>query len=611
MLDEEAIVSPKGHRLEPIMVGKIRGSFWVPGYQRGYRWAVEDVQRLLDDIWDCKGRLYNLQPVVVKLRRKGADETSNEWELIDGQQRLTTLYLIMHYMKVKEWKKFGAPYSIQYATRPGSQDYLTSMAPELASKNIDFFHLYQAFEVIDKWFRNHGDVYVQEDVVSRFHGYLNNNVGVIWYEASDEDSIELFTRLNVGRISLTDAELVKAKLLSGVRMSPDNRAEEIAAQWDSIERDLYDPDVWAFITGLDDRDVLERYPTRISLLLDTLADSHAKLSTDHRIKALADHVELVKGKRPRYFTFDVLHKEVADDPFIFWDNVVELHALIQGWYSDPRIYNKIGFLAFSRFSFGKMVDWSKGKRKGDFDRLLRDSIRSEVLKAPKSKLLDLSYDRPGDHPKLQQILLLMNVVTTSRSGHRFPFRRHVGKQWSLEHIHAQNSEPLKKADEWSIWLRSHRQALQALGGYDALMGKIDVALDRLSTTSSFGDTFRALASEVVDAFKAPDSGVWDHKVHSISNLALLSSGNNSALSNAVFEVKRQRVLEMDRNEAQKEDAYIPICTRNVFLKYYTGADAQQVHFWSPQDRESYYSAIVQVIDEYLLPENEAKEEEAQ
>lgn len=172
MMEENLEVSPRGHKLEPIIVGKIRGSFWVPGYQRGYRWSVEDVQRLLDDIWNCNGRLYNLQPVVVKLHRRGADETSNEWELIDGQQRLTTLYLIMQYMKVKEWKKLGAAYSIQYATRPGSHDYLTSLAPELASKNIDYFHLYQAFQVIDKWFQSHGDAYVQEDVVTRFHGYL-------------------------------------------------------------------------------------------------------------------------------------------------------------------------------------------------------------------------------------------------------------------------------------------------------------------------------------------------------------------------------------------------------------------------------------------------------
>ena len=61
------------------------------------------------------------------------------------------------------------------------------------------------------------------------------------------------------------------------------------------------------------------------------------------------------------------------------------------------------------------------------------------------------------------------------------------------------------------------------------------------------------------------------------------------------------VLEVDRN-----GGYIPVCTRNVFLKYYTGADAQQVHFWSPQDRDSYFKSIVSILKDYLKPEEPTK-----
>ena len=78
-----------------------------------------------------------------------------------------------------------------------------------------------------------------------FRTALTKRVYVIWYEAPDElDSRTLFTRLNVGRIPLTDAELVKAVLLSKVQ-----RSLEVAAQWDSIERDLRAPEVWSFVTG--------------------------------------------------------------------------------------------------------------------------------------------------------------------------------------------------------------------------------------------------------------------------------------------------------------------------------------------------------------------------
>lgn len=79
-------------KLEAKLVGDIQGFFFVPSYQRGYRWGDAEVIRLLDDIYATEGkRNYCLQPVVV---RKNGDR----FELIDGQQRLTTLYLIYRYM---------------------------------------------------------------------------------------------------------------------------------------------------------------------------------------------------------------------------------------------------------------------------------------------------------------------------------------------------------------------------------------------------------------------------------------------------------------------------------------------------------------------------------
>src|SRR3954447_9005794 len=74
--------------LEPRLVGKISQQFFVPGYQRGYRWGHDEVSRLLNDIWESRNQSYYLQPVVVKAHPSG------DWELVDGQQRLTTLFLI-------------------------------------------------------------------------------------------------------------------------------------------------------------------------------------------------------------------------------------------------------------------------------------------------------------------------------------------------------------------------------------------------------------------------------------------------------------------------------------------------------------------------------------
>ena len=113
---------------------------------------------------------------------------------------------------------------------------------------------------------------------------------------------------------------------------------------------------------------------------------------------------------------------------------------------------------------------------------------------------------------------------------------------------------------------------------------IDQALTELTR-----EKFLALEARIVPLFAADDDDK-DEATHSIWNLALLSKDDNSALNKAVFEVKRRRIIERD-----KAGSYIPVCTRNLFLKYYSHRDDIQLHFWSQQDRESYLAEIRTVL----------------
>lgn len=582
--------SPLCHKL----VGDICGIFFVPSYQRGYRWDTADVKRLLDDIWKSQDEFYNLQPVVVKLHQQGNSEQERRWELIDGQQRLTTLYLIFLYMQNAGLQNLGAPYELHYQTRPGSQVYLKTLDPDQHQGNIDYYHLYKAYECIGQWFEAHGPR--RQNVANKFYGFLFDSVRIIWYEAPPEmNSTALFTRLNVGRIPLTDAELIKALLLSGVNASQTQRAQELAAQWDVIERDLHDPDVWSFVAGSDIENYSDKYPTRISLLLDTLAP----LPVGH----------LPGRKLARYHTFEALRQQIETVPLHFWDQVLSLHALILGWFNNRSLYHKIGFLVATGSSFGELVKLAKDQKKSEFESLLDNSIR-HTLNIRASELEELSYENKNEYKKLFQLLLLMNVETLRRTEHstqRFPFRLHAGTVWSLEHIHAQNAENLTKTEQWKAWLQQHQTALNALAldtvpEQSLLLEDIENALRQIDTAKNFGPTFQNLVARVITAFNAPaneGNSLAKQGVHSISNLALLSKADNSLLSNSVFEVKRQNILKVDR-----EGRYIPVCTRNVFLKYYTGSDAQQIHFWSLQDRESYLDAITRTVAKYLKPEEQ-------
>lgn len=556
------------------VVGSISGDFVVPGYQRGYRWGRPEVQRLLEDIQASEGKTYYLQPIVVK--RLGEDR----WELVDGQQRLTTRFLLLQFIKQTALPAAEARYRLEYDTRPRSAEFLRAPNADGAAKNIDFFHIFQAWECIEEWFEGQGPGMTLAAI--NLYKALSERVKVIWYEAPDYvSSTDLFTRLNVGKIPLTDAELVKALVLSRSQnlLGQTDRAQAMAAEWDVIERDLRTPELWAFLTGNPRPE-----PTHISLLLDTLAGG----PRGH--------------ERPPFHTFETLRQQIVDDADEFWNKVVDLHSLVLGWFEDRNLFHKIGYLVATDSRLEDILELAQGTKKSEFDAMLNIQIRNR-LRLSAERLRELSYEYPGDRQRLSAALLLMNVETvrkSTNSSERYSFRAHATGQWSLEHIHAQNAEELRTVQQWLEWLRLHRDALSSLPNIpqaDRLMleKRIDEALPDLTE-----EKFRELELELAQYFEPDGAGTAESDLHSIANLALLDSRDNSALSNSWFEVKRLEVLKRDRT-----GSYIPVCTRNVFLKYYTGERAQQVHYWSMQDREAYFTAIEREVGPYLLDDSPA------
>ncbi len=558
--------------LSDLAVNEIVGDFFVPAYQRGYRWGPAEVTRLLDDIEASENDRYYLQPVVVKRMPGG------RWELIDGQQRLTTLYLILLYIRRENLLPAAeVRYSLEYETRKDSKAYLENPVAKGHESNIDFFHLYKAYEAIDAWFTNRGHHKLQAAI--DFYTALSAKIRIIRYEAgADEDSATLFTRLNVGRIPLTDAELVKALLLSRSRAEGGrgDRAQEMVAQWDGIERDLRIPQVWAFITGSPAEE-----PTHISLLLDTLANRDPAVD-------------------PAFHTFETLRACVeCTSTEQVWGDIVDLHSLVLGWYDDRDLYHWIGYLIATGTSFGDLVSFAEGRTKRDFAQGLRDRIRDQ-LRLTEAAVRELTYT----DGQTESVLLLMNVESVRRtqgSSERYSFLDHAAGAWSLEHIHAQNAERLNKAEQWLEWLRLHGEALAHLPDVspatrDGLLQRISEARESITEAK-----FRGLEQELLEVFSLADE-TETTGVHSIANLALLDRNVNSALNNGFFEVKRRAIIAWD-----KAGAYIPVCTRNVFLKYYTAAEAQQIHFWSVKDREGYLDELVATVSPYLLASDEPVE----
>ena len=256
------------------LVGEIKGHFFIPDYQRGYRWGREEVLRLLDDIYTNGTSNYCLQPLVIKrlsseaIQMKGL--SSDAWaEVVDGQQRLTTIYLIYWYMytKTNGFLCEEPNFTLCYETRKDSESFLKAIDVTRKDQNVDYWFICSAYEMIQEWFESKEN---PRTTMINIYKYLNENVSVIWYEVGQhEDAIGLFTRLNIGKIPLTSAELVKALFLK--RDSADQmmieKQEEISLQWDNIERELQDDRFWYFLSN----QTKSKYQTRIDLILNLIS----------------------------------------------------------------------------------------------------------------------------------------------------------------------------------------------------------------------------------------------------------------------------------------------------------------------------------------------------
>ena len=624
--------------------------FVVPSYQRGYRWTKRQVEELLDDIWEFSQKnkndnsFYCLQPIVIKKIEE------NKYELIDGQQRLTTLYLIFKFLQ--SCNKFDEKiFTIEYETR--SKEFLEKINKEknrhdCKDENIDYYYMSNSYEFIKEWFN--GDK-------RQFNDDLKDSVKVIWYEVKDINEndinrkningIEIFTRINMGKIPLTNAELIKALFLreSNFQENGNTKDEEkiklrqleIANEWDNIEYCLQNDEFWYFLNKEENN-----ISTRIEFIFDLIAneivedpkswlENNLNINDEEKLNKLQNKLKNLKeqNKKDDYWTFIVfneLFEYNRDDKNLIikylWEKVKFYFLTLQGWFNDRELYHKIGYLITTGKNIKEIISESQERLKSDFKKKIDEWIR-ETIKIKTIDIENLKYDK--DKGTIKKVLLLFNIMTLLKSDHsnlRFSFDSFKKEKWSLEHIHARNSKKLR-GKQLENWLEEHKNLLDKIK-------KLEFDIEHLKDEEMFKDEFSKnnndllklkeeiikKVSDKIDEIKNKKEKddkeeeinniqriiakifKEDEEINSIDNLTLLSIGDNAFLSNNVFAVKREKIIELD-----KKGLFIPICTKNLFLKYYS-KNPSQLYFWSENDRKDYLDEIKKKIKDYLNLENE-------
>lgn len=423
-------------------------SFFIPSYQRGYRWTEKQVEELLEDIWAFainppkqeEGKMrpfYCLQPIVVKQKNGIADE----WEVIDGQQRLTTVYLILKNLESQIRKKNIK--RVFYETREESEKFLTEIKEDDAEKNIDFYHIAQANKAIQNWFdikANAIDV-VNEYVTpeAKFAPTFLTDTKIIWYVINDgSDSYDIFTRLNIGKIQLTNSELIKALFLKKW-----NNAEavdklrlkqlQIATEWDRIENTLQDNSFWYFIYNKPDSKNT-KYANRIEYIFDLMKNKPDGEDEKYTFYKFYEDFETSKNKYK------------IPDTDALWLSVKKYFLTFEEWYKDRELYHLIGFLISVGYKIENLLPDNdskeiKFKSKTEFKAFLKDEIRQKV----KFDINNLNY---GDE-RIKTVLLLFNIQTilsNEKSNMRFPFNLYKNEDWDIEHVRSQTDKNITGTD---------------------------------------------------------------------------------------------------------------------------------------------------------------------
>lgn len=640
---------------------------YIPSYQRGYRWTEKQVGDLLRDLlcfandFANEGKekkqeqFYCLQPVIARpitdeeklksIFETGYNDSILEhgvWEIIDGQQRLTTIFLLYKYLldqkgwdaeTLKEEEDGKELYHICYATRDGSSKYLEELTMKSIrdsnendiKENVDFFHMANAFKYIGEWIKTEGkniNVRYQlggslDNIRTSFFKLLNGmsdtkggSVQVLWYEIAEtkeKNNIKEFQKINTGKIRLTDAELIKGLFLLKKNFTSGDKyikQSELALEWEFIENTLHANNFWYFLQkkSID-------MPNRIDLLFNLIYKKNIIKEVpedewDNKIKEIDELLSDTRQSEIFRFYYNrfegKMGEELQHEVASAWNEVMELFRTLDDWFCSPATYNFIGLLSQCGEDLCRLVlhfeYMPETSYRVDFENYLKQRISHHLRGAKIDKERKAILNTYKEHDTIYKLLLTLNIhllneqnqkLESESDVYKFPFDVLSTQNWDIEHVDSFHTNNLKRDKDKEDWIKTAMD--DRLG--DLKDEEKALILQKLEE-NALDDAINLLKKN------AQEVEADEEIKNTIGNLTLLDAATNRSYGNSLFCTKRRIIIERI-----KQGVFVPVATQYIFAKFFDPKGTNR-SLWTRDDMEAYHKYIYDVLITYVNNEED-------
>lgn len=568
--------------------------YFIAPYQRGYKWASKNpndaVCLLMKDLFDAtesESGEYYLQFITTK---RSSFNGIHVLEVIDGQQRLTTLTILLSVLSdILQTGQAPSNYLLSYEVRPKVSDFFQTyiysnintlflfsweefikLHPDMNEQDI--FYLFTAVKkiksMLDEICKNNNDVL-------EFQSYVLENVKIILNNIERDVSCEeLFGNLNDNKIELLSAELIKGLLLTtsarekidlGKRVNYKELLEirsVMGRQWDEIS-------IWA-----NRQDIKMFFFESSTYVLDEMLLLLAQKDGYQESKAHVDKTDVFN-----YIQANIRKGKKRTGEY--FEEFKNLKYILNEWFLDDEIYNSLGYLFFSKTSKKKIKDYLPLLEKSKTE--IKTNLKKQISDLLISEIDYLEYGQ--NNSEIYNILLAISVFS-DKSRFDFTSFNNQSSNWSLEHIFPQNPEAMPETLGRKDLELINALASDKLESYKT----VEHSLTDYEELFDLPSTFRSLQKKLL-AYQGNLTTnektilyriIKSDKLNSIGNMVLLKGPDNSSNGNGMFDMKRHNIVKR-----VSTGSFVPKHTYDVFSKLISSQMTPDLNVWTENDIDTH------------------------